>query len=281
MKKVTQRIALIAMMLVLAVGAAMAQPDGEGRGPGDHRGPGKGEGYDRGQGTNQLLLRCLGTLDLTDEQKQQVRRLNARLENLEQTTRTELEALHQRLLAAREAGDRALAERIMAAIKEKQEALMNARKAVNDAILDLLTDAQKAALRDCMGGRKDDRGRGGNERNDCFSQLELTDAQMAEIRALREAHKAAHRAAMEEIRGLHKDVRDARKAGDADLVASLRAEIATKMEAIKAAQEELRQDILDVLTPEQLAELEDCMDDDDDADGRGVPNRERAMPQLN
>jgi Spy/CpxP family protein refolding chaperone len=275
MTKLTQRIALIAMMLVLAVGGAMAQPD---RGQGGDRG-----GDNRGQ--DMLLRRCLGTLELNDDQKAAIAAIQTRIANLEESTRAEIEALNQRLRTAREAGDREAAMAIMEEIKSKNEALHAAHEAANAAILALLTPEQLAALRNCMGQRgAGDRGR--HRGPDCFEQLDLSQDQLDAMQALRDAFKTEHGDAMQAVRELHKQLRDARKDGDSDAVAALRTQIAAAMESIKAAQEQLRQDILNVLTPEQLQALEDCREAQGDGDGgrrggrRGMPKAGTPAPAL-
>jgi Spy/CpxP family protein refolding chaperone len=281
MMNLSRRIALVAMMLMLAIGGAWAQPGGgEGRGPG--HGEGDGGGKQPGPHDGMQFDRCLGTLELSAEQQAAIQAIKDRLANAAATTREEMGSLEEALRAARENGNRERAAAIMEQMHTLQEQLKASADAANNAILEQLTDAQKAALKDCLEMRVDrgDKGRHGDRRMDCFQKIGVTEEQMAQIKAIRDQFQADHQVEMQAIRELHKQLRDARKAGDADAAAALRAQINEKMEALKAAQDALRQQILGVLTPEQLQALEDCNKDRMDHNGRhGVTNGKTA-PQL-
>jgi Spy/CpxP family protein refolding chaperone len=280
MTRLSQRVALVATMLLLAVGAMWAQPGGGGRGPGD--GGGGDDRFMRNPHPEMQLQRCLGTLDLTQEQKDAIKAIQDRMANLQQTTAREIAELNRQLRQAHDAGDRAAVEAIMQQIKEKNDALHAAGEAANEAILAILTDAQKASLKDCMGQRGGGQGQGGDRGRhlgpmDCFAKLDLTQDQKDAIQALRQQFMTDNQDLMHQIRDLHKQLHDARKDGDTDAVAALRAQIEELMGTLRSAQETLRDQILGVLTPEQKAELDDCMEHHGGPHG-GMPNTER--PEL-
>src|SRR5688500_8158524 len=112
---ISQKLALLALTLVLAIGAASAQPgDGDGRGDGR----GRGEGFERGQKPGGNLERCLGSIELSDEQKAAIAALKERAANATSEIRSNIEALNQRLRTAKEEGDREAAAEIMGEIRE-------------------------------------------------------------------------------------------------------------------------------------------------------------------
>lgn len=282
MMNLSRRIALVAMMLILAIGGAWAQPGGGGRGNGNGNGqPPGGDRFERGPGIERSFDRCLESLELTREQRAAIAAIKQRLANAVESTRATIAGLKERLHEARESGDREAVAAIMEQMHAAELSLRTMHEGAHQAIIDQLTDAQKAALRDCMNVRND-RGRHDQGRMDCFSQLDLSDEQMAQIAAMRERFRNAHHAQMTEIRELHRRLREARRDGDTTAMARIRAAIAQKMESLRNAQQALKEALLGILTPEQLAELEDCQDDrEDNGRGRGgVIEDNRMVPQL-
>lgn len=285
MVHLSQRIALVAIMLLLAVGGAWAQP------PGGRGGDGRGEGFERHPNPAMMLDRCLGTLELTDAQRASIDAIKTRLANAMADAREELAGLKRRLEAAHESGDRDAIRAAMEAIEAVQARIRQMQEAAHQAILDQLTDAQREALRECMEARGGHEGRGGQGggrhdegRMDCFAQLDLSPEQMDQIANLRERFRNAHHDLMQEIRNLHGMLREARREGDTTKIARIRAAIAGKMETLRTAQQAFKEAVLRVLTREQRAELEDCQEDRED-DGRGNGrggsiNDSRVTPEL-
>jgi len=82
----------------------------------------------------------------------------------------------------------------------------------------------------------------------------LTDAQVQQIRALREAFQAAVAADLAVIKQAHHDARAARQAGKSQAeIDAILAAAKDEMERVRAAEHKLGDDILAVLTPEQRA----------------------------
>ncbi len=128
-----------------------------------------------------------------------------------------------------------------------REAMRDARAALHDEIRLRLSPEQQARLDELRadrrghyrGGRHGKRGKGHARRGmgAAYAQLDLSDAQRTEIRALMRNHR-------EQMRSEYAARRDAGEAARPD------------REARRESWQSLRADIESVLTPEQLAELE-------------------------
>lgn len=83
---------------------------------------------------------------------------------------------------------------------------------------------------------------------------QLTDEQIAKIRALKQAFQESMADEIAAIQAAHKKARDAKAAGaSAEEIRAILATVQDEMEALKQAERRLEQAILDVLTPEQRA----------------------------
>lgn len=96
-------------------------------------------------------------------------------------------------------------------------------------------------------------GRGGDK---VMKELNLTDAQKAQIKQIRDAFKQQNSSQIAQLKSLRDQMKAAREAKNTDQMKSLRDQMKTAMEAMKPAHEKLRADIAAVLTPEQRAKLE-------------------------
>jgi periplasmic protein CpxP/Spy len=110
------------------------------------------------------------------------------------------------------------------------------------------------------GGRRGHRGhfgkRGGEGR--IFSQLDLTDAQKDQIKAIHEKSRESMRPLMEQIRAKRQEIRQANEGGTVDeaLVRQKLTEIAPLEAKMMAERARIHQETLSVLTPEQKTKLE-------------------------
>jgi len=91
-----------------------------------------------------------------------------------------------------------------------------------------------------------------------FSKLDLTDAQKAQLKQIRESHRQDTAPIMEQIRAKRQEIRQANEGGTVNeaLVAQKLAEIAPLEAKLMSAQARIRQEMLSVLTPEQKAKLD-------------------------
>ena len=110
------------------------------------------------------------------------------------------------------------------------------------------------------GGRRGHKGhfggRGGEGR--IFSQLDLTDTQKEQIKAIHERSRESMRPLMEQIRAKRQEIRRANEGGTVDeaLVRQKLTEIAPLEAKMMAERARIHQETLSVLTPEQKTKLE-------------------------
>lgn len=112
----------------------------------------------------------------------------------------------------------------------------------------------------------DKRGRHGqgHERGDMgggmmgFGNLDLTDAQKAQLKQIRENHSQSVRPITEQIRAKRQEIRQTSEGGSFNeaLVSQKLAEIAPLEAKLMGEQFRIRQEMLSVLTPEQKTKLE-------------------------
>jgi protein CpxP len=91
-----------------------------------------------------------------------------------------------------------------------------------------------------------------------FRQLDLTDAQKAQIKQIRESNREAIQPLRQELRAKRQEIRQSREGGafDEALVRQKLTEIAAIEAKLMAEQNRIHQEILTVLTPEQKTKLE-------------------------
>ena len=92
-----------------------------------------------------------------------------------------------------------------------------------------------------------------------IKRLNLTEAQQAQIKTIRENFKSANAANVEQMKALRTQIKEAQKSGNTALATSLREQMKAKMEAMRPAREQMKAQIMAVLTPEQRAEAEKIM----------------------
>lgn len=102
--------------------------------------------------------------------------------------------------------------------------------------------------------------RGGKDRREkiekALKRVDLTQEQKTQIKAIRDQFKSQHSSLIEELKTAHEQMRDARKSGNREQAEELRTAMAPKVEQLRAAREQMKTQILALLTPEQRAELE-------------------------
>jgi protein CpxP len=103
------------------------------------------------------------------------------------------------------------------------------------------------------------RGMGGDRMAGAFFRnLDLTDAQKAQMKQIREAHSPTTRPLMEQIRAKRQEIHQASQSGafNESLVAQKLTEIAPLEAKLMGEQSKTHQEMLSVLTAEQKAKLE-------------------------
>ena len=91
-----------------------------------------------------------------------------------------------------------------------------------------------------------------------FGKLDLTDAQKAQLKQIRESHRETISPLRQEIRAKRQEIRQASQGGafDEALVKQKLTEIASIEAKLMAEQNRIHQEMLTVLTPEQKTKLE-------------------------
>jgi protein CpxP len=110
-------------------------------------------------------------------------------------------------------------------------------------------------------GRKQERGWGGRDhgmQGGFFRELDLTDAQKAQMKQIRESHAQTTRPLMEQIQAKRREIHEANQAGafNEALAAQKLTEIAPLEAKLMGEQFKVHQQMLTVLTPDQKTKLE-------------------------
>lgn len=99
-------------------------------------------------------------------------------------------------------------------------------------------------------------GMGAGKMGKVMEKLNLTADQKEKIKALREQFKKDNATALNEVKGLRDQMKNAREQKDRTQAQSLRDQMKTKMDALRPARERLQNQIAAVLTAEQKVQLE-------------------------
>ena len=146
-------LALVGMMIV-CFAAFAAQGEGHkghgGRGPG---GPGGGD-----------LMKLAQKLNITDDQKAQIKALRDQFQQQNAGTLGEVKALHEKMKEYRKSDDKTNAMATREQIKTKMESLRPAHEQLRAKMLAILTADQRAQLEQMKAERKE---KGGKRHGDC------------------------------------------------------------------------------------------------------------------
>lgn len=184
------------------------------------------------------------SIALTTEQKAAIQALHDAFRTENAADLALLQGIESEARAARAAGK---SREEIRAILEKAlpvRARMDARfAALRTAILAIYTPAQRAwieanKVRECRNG----------------SAPALTEAQLAQIKALRDAFETAYRGDIQLLRQVADEVKAARRAGKSDAeIKAILARADAARDRLRAAERKLYEDIMAVLTAEQRA----------------------------
>lgn len=204
----------------------------------------------------EMLENALAGLDLTDAQKGQIAQLQEEFRAESERIREEIGTLHEQARRQMRDGDTEGAEATREQIRLKQEELRDGAQELREQIAMILTDEQKARLKELHAGRDSTRSpRQGDcpERGEIFESLNLTDAQQAQIEELRAGFKAENGSTIERMKELREQMRNRDREG----AKATRAQIGEVRKELAAAGSELREQIGAILTDEQKAILKE------------------------
>lgn len=201
-------------------------------------------GYDAQTYQNRLVNGLPDSLRLTDEQKARIKTL---VQAFEQATKADREAVNAVLREARAAIEakksREEVQAILAKAADARKRLGDAEAKLKSDIDGVLTAEQRAWLashspRSCRANQ--------------FPPL--TDAQKTQINALETAFQQKNKADLDLVKSIMDEAQAAIKAGKSrDEVAAILQKAAAPMARLMVARKELRDSILNILTPEQKA----------------------------
>jgi Spy/CpxP family protein refolding chaperone len=89
-----------------------------------------------------------------------------------------------------------------------------------------------------------------------IDELDLTEAQVAQIKAIRERYRDADKDRVKAMRELRKDMREARRGGDQAEFERLRTQMQQAAEQLRASREQMHTEVMNVLTAEQRAKFD-------------------------
>jgi Spy/CpxP family protein refolding chaperone len=183
-------------------------------------------------------------LQLTAEQKAAIIALHDAFKAEHEDEIAALREIEQQIRQLRRSGGSR--EEVRALLAEAHEILAGLSDdfaALQDAIWAIYTPEQKAWIEEHKPKVCDRRG-----------PPQLTEEQIAEIRALKQAFAEAVKDELAAIKAAHEEAREAKAAGASpEEIRAILASVKDEMEAVRQAEHRLEQAILDVLTPEQRA----------------------------
>lgn len=199
-------------------------------------------------------------LNLTDAQKQQMKDLRAADRAQNQQLYADLQSKLQQLHALKQAGDPKAAD-IKAQIKAMRPQIQAARKARHEAMFNVLTAEQRAELKAARQSRGLGRGQARAMRATramrgvVASKLNLTDEQKAQLKQFRQSDHQENAQLFDDFRAKRQELRALTRAGDPS-ASEVRAQLEALRPQLEAARKQQHDQFLNVLTPEQRAQLE-------------------------
>ncbi len=231
MKKV-----VIALMVAATAAMAVAQTAG----PGTFHGLGHRAG---------LLA---AKLNLTDAQKQQIKDIRTADHEQNKQLYLDFQTKLQQFRALKKADDPSASD-VKAQLQAMKPQIKAARKASREAMLNVLTPDQRGQLKALRqsGGF----GRGQALRGAVAQKLNLTDAQKAQLKQLRETTNQANAQLFADARAKRKELRALTRANDPG-ASDVKAQLEALRPQLQAARQQQRTEFLNVLTAEQRALLD-------------------------
>ncbi|MHB1157691.1 MAG: Spy/CpxP family protein refolding chaperone [Phycisphaerales bacterium] len=259
---------------------------GQGQGRGQQAGPGGGRRFngDRPHRPGDRMMDIMRQLNLTDDQKAEVREIMQANAGKGAEHRKEMKAAMDELKAAMESKDQ---DKIKAARQKVQQLREAGRTQLVSQLSAVLTDEQKARLQELMkregpGGPEGRRDGPLEKLRRDLAKLQLTDDQQTQIKGIVQTHREAmekfmteHKDQMEQIR---QKVRDAMQSKDREAAQAAREEMRTLMQSAPVKPKDLMEQIGKVLTDEQRRQLHQMMREQR-REGRGPGGGEMGGPR--
>lgn len=240
--------------LLLTVSTVFAQ----GRGHGDHDGR-KGH-----------IRAAFAQLDLTDDQKVQLKELHEAFREENQDLHGQMKELREQMREQAKAGDREAAAETREQLAELREQMKERAEGMKERMAAILTPEQVAQLeemrekhearRDERKDKRSDRAKCRGKKGDLAEKLDLSDDQKAKIAAIREEFKADNADELAAIKELKDQAKEQFRSGDREGARETMGEIREIAEGLKDEKQAMHEAIKNVLTPEQQAIVAEMME---------------------
>jgi len=198
--------------------------------------------------------RLAAELNLTDAQKQQMKDIrtadHAQNKQLYVDYRTKLKQFR----ALKKANDPTASD-VKAQLKAMKPQIKAARKASREAMLNILTPDQRAQLKAIRQSHGFGHGRGLALRGAVAQKLNLTDAQKAELKQLRQTSNQENAQLFADVRAKRQELRSLTRANDPS-ASDVKAQLEALRPQLEAARQQQHTAFLNVLTPDQRALVE-------------------------
>ncbi|HEX7051852.1 MAG TPA: Spy/CpxP family protein refolding chaperone [Longimicrobiales bacterium] len=191
-------------------------------------------------------------IELSDEQRAQLRAVHDTFRAEFEAMHAELAPLRKQLAEARRSGDRERVRQLMADARAAREKAKPVHERMLAAMRAVLTPEQQAQFDANVARLQERHGRGARQRGrHALARLDLTEAQRTQVRQIMERHRPELEALHADLRPLRERIADARRSGDDTALEQLRSESKPLRERARAIHEAIRDEIREVLTPEQ------------------------------
>jgi Spy/CpxP family protein refolding chaperone len=212
-------------------------------------GPGTPHGHRAGFG------RIAAKLNLTDAQKQQLKDIRTASREQNHQLYADFHAKLQELRALKQAND-PKADDVKTDLKAMRPQMEAARKASRDAMLNILTPEQRDQLNAARQSRGFARGfAAGRRAGAALGHLNLSDAQKAQLKQLRETTQEQNGQLFADARATRQELHSLNGSNDARAT-ELKAHLESLRPQLEAARKQQHEAFVNVLTPEQRTQLE-------------------------
>jgi len=199
--------------------------------------------------------RIAAKLNLTDAQKQQMKDIRTADRAQNKQLYADFHAKLQELRALKQAGDPKAAD-VKAELKAMQPQIQAARKASREAMLNILTPEQRDQLKAARNSRGfAHRMAVGRRLRAGFGNLNLSDAQKAQLKQLRETTQSQNAQLFADAKATRKELHSLRGTDDAKAT-ELKAHLEALRPQLEAARKQQHEAFLNILTPDQRTQIE-------------------------
>ena len=193
--------------------------------------------------------RIAAKLNLTDAQKQQMKDIRTAQREQNKQLYADFRAKLQELRALKQANDPKAAD-VKAELKAMQPQIQAARKASREAMLNVLTPEQRDQLKSARNARGFGRRMAAGHLRAAFGNLNLSDAQKAQLKQLRETTQQKNAQLFADAKATRQELHSLRGSNDARAT-ELKAHLDALRPQLEAARQQQHEAFLNILTPDQ------------------------------